>query len=129
MFSICVESTPQYRDRTTKNHTFYFHWTGDNVFLLLLDLLAAFDTVNKSLLLSRLVNSFGITGTVLQWFHSQLSGRSQFVKIKVTKSSVRDLTVGVPQCSVLGPILYPLYTASKALYLLYTILYLLYSTC
>ena len=88
--------------------------TGDNVFLLLLDLSAAFNTVNHSLLLSRLENSFGITGTVLQWFHSYLSGRSQFVEINDTKSSVRDLTVGVPQGSVLGPILYLLYTAPLA---------------
>ena len=52
---------------------------GDNVFLLLLDLSAAFDTVIHSLLLSRLENSFGIMGTVLQWFHSYLTGQSQFV--------------------------------------------------
>ena len=83
---------------------------GDNVFLLLLHLPAAFDSVNHSLLLSSRENSFGITGTVLQWFHSYLSGRSQFVEINDTKSSVRDLTVGVPQGSVLGPILYLLYT-------------------
>ena len=82
--------------------------------LLLLDLSAAFDTVNHTLLLSRLENSFGITGTVLQWFHSYLSGLSQFVEIKDTKSSVRDPTVGVPQGSVLGPILYLLYTAPLA---------------
>ena len=87
---------------------------GDNVFLLLLDLSAAFDTVNHSLLILRLENSFGITGTVLQWFHSYLTGRSQFVEINDTKSSVRDLTVGVPQGSVLGPILYLLYTAPLA---------------
>ena len=61
-----------------------------------------------------LYNSFGITGTVLQWFHSYLSGRSQFVEINDTKSSVRDLTVGVPQGSVLGPILYLLYTTPLA---------------
>ena len=80
------------------------------MFLLLLHLPAAFDSVNHSLLLSSRENSFGITGTVLQWFHSYLSGRSQFVEINDTKSSVRDLTVGVPQGSVLGPILYLLYT-------------------
>ena len=84
------------------------------MFLLLLDLSAAFDTVNHSLLILRLENSFGITGTVLQWFHSYLTGRSQFVEINDTKSSVRDLTVGVPQGSVLGPILYLLYTAPLA---------------
>ena len=87
---------------------------GDDVFLLLLDLSAAFDTFNHSLLLSRLENSFGITGTVLQWFHSYLTGRSQFIEINDTKSSVRDLTVGVPQGTVLGPILYVLYTAPLA---------------
>ena len=81
------------------------------MFLLLLDLSAAFDTLNHSLLRSRLENSFGSTGTVLQWFHSYLTGRSQFVEINDTKSSVRDLTVSVPQGSVLGPILYLLYTA------------------
>ena len=84
------------------------------MFLLLLDLSIAFDTVNHSLLLSRLENSCGITGAVLQWFHSYLTGRSQFVEINDTKSSVTDLTVGVPQGSVLGPILYLLYTAPLA---------------
>ena len=73
------------------------------MFLLLLDSSAAFDTVNHSLLISRLENSFGITGTVLHWFHSYLSGRSQFVEINYTESSVRDLTESVPQGSVLGP--------------------------
>ena len=87
---------------------------GDKVFLLLLDPSAAFDTVNHSLRLSRLENSLGTTGTVLQWFHSHLTGRAQFVEINDTKSSVRDLTVGVPQGSVLGPILYLLYTAPLA---------------
>ena len=82
--------------------------------LLLLDLSPAFDTVNHSLLLFRLENSFGITGTVLQWFHSYLSGRSHFVEINDTKLSIRDLTVAVPQSSVLGPNLYLLYTAPLA---------------
>ena len=72
--------------------------------------------MNHSLLLSHLENLFGITGTILQWFHSYLTGRSQFVEINDTKSLVRDLIVGVPQGSVLGPILYlhVLYTAPLA---------------
>ena len=81
------------------------------MFLPLLDLSAPF---NHSLLLSRLENSFSITETILQCFHSKLCGRSQFVEINDTKSSVRDLTVGVPQGFVLGPILYLLYTALLA---------------
>ena len=87
---------------------------GDSVFLVLLDLSAAFDTVNHSLLLARLKKSFGITGTVLQWFNSYLSNRTQFVNINKANSTVRDLSVGVPQGSVLGPVLYLLYTAPLA---------------
>lgn len=55
-----------------------------------------------------------MTGTVLQMFHPYLSGRSQFVEINDTKSSVRDLTVGVPRGPVQGPILYLLYTTPPA---------------
>ena len=55
------------------------------MFLLLLDLSAAFDTVNHALLLSSLENSFGITGTVLHWFHSSVRPisvwRNQFYRI------------------------------------------------
>ena len=53
-------------------------------------------------------------GTILQWLHSYMSGRSQFVEINHTISSARDLTVGVPQGSVLGTILYLMYTAPLA---------------
>ena len=76
---------------------------GKNVFLVLLDFLAAFDSVNHTLLLARLQKPFGISGTVLQWFNSYISQITQFVDINKTNSTVRDLPVGVPQGSVLGP--------------------------
>ena len=78
---------------------------------VLLDLSAAFDTVNHDLLLSRLEKRFGITGTVLNWFKSYLCNRSQFISINQSHSTKRDLLVGVPQGSVQGPLLYLLYSA------------------
>ena len=87
---------------------------GENVFLVLLDLSAAFDTVNHTLLPARLQKLFGIRGTILQLFNSYLSGRTQFVNIDEVKSKIRDLPVGAPQGSVLGPVLYLLYTAPLA---------------
>ena len=72
---------------------------------MLLDLSAAFDTVEHSVLQSRLSTSFGIRGTALEWFVSYLSGRSQV-------ASVRNLSQGVPQGSCLRPLLFTLY-ASK----------------
>ena len=79
---------------------------GNSVILVLLDLSAAFDTVNHDLLLSRLEKRFGITDTVLNWFKSYLCNRSQFVSINQSHSTKRDLLVGVPQGPVLGPLLY-----------------------
>ena len=51
------------------------------VCLVLLDLLAAFDTVNHDILIARLLDRFGVGGTALEWFRSYLSGRSQCVAI------------------------------------------------
>ena len=79
------------------------------VALLLLDMSSAFDTVDPRLLLDRLCNRFGFRGKVLKWFESYLHNRKQFVMIDGVKSDVKDLQFGVPQGSVLGPILFSVY--------------------
>ncbi len=80
------------------------------VLLVLLDLSAAFDTVDHQLLLKTLTSRFGIKGNALAWFASYLSGRKQAVCIKGVMSEKHELTCGVPQGSVLGPILFTMYT-------------------
>jgi hypothetical protein len=84
-----------------------------SVILVLLDLSAAFDTTGHEILLL-LAERFGISGNVLACFKSYLSSRSQFVNNNGTYSSTHNLKHGVPQGSVLGPILYLLYTAPVA---------------
>ena len=69
----------------------------NSVILVLLDLSAAFDTVDHGILLSRLSNRFGITGTVLEWFRSYLSDRTQFVQVNGACSASHVLEFGVPQ--------------------------------
>ena len=78
--------------------------------LTLLDLSAAFDTIDHQILLSRLQTLYGISGTALSWFESYLSGRTQTVTINNNCSKPTSLRFGVPQGSVLGPILFILYT-------------------
>ena len=86
----------------------------DSVILLMLDLSAAFDTVHHSILLTRLSNSYGLSGVVLDWFRSYLTSRKQYIVVEICKSLLRDLDRGVPQRSVLDPLLYLLYTSSIA---------------
>ena len=76
------------------------------VALLLLDMSAAFDTVDHKILLERMSERFGIKDKVLKWFQSYLQNRTQTVVIDGVKSITKDLNWGVTQGSVLGPILY-----------------------
>ena len=85
-------------------------YAGSSAILLMLDLSAAFDTIDHDILLSRLCNVYGITGDALDWFRSYLTGRIQRVVIEYTVSGDQELVFGVPQGSVLGPKIYCMYT-------------------
>ncbi|WP_374210557.1 reverse transcriptase domain-containing protein, partial [Thiolapillus sp.] len=75
-----------------------------------MDLSAAFDTIDHCILLDRLQHMYGISGTALSWFSSYLTNRTQSVIVNDHISQVSSLSYGVPQGSVLGPILFILYT-------------------
>ena len=72
---------------------------------------AAFDTLEHDILVNRLSHRFGVNGVALSWFKSYLSDRTQQVLVGNELSSRVKLMVGVPQGSVLGPILFNAYMA------------------
>ena len=80
--------------------------------LTLLDLSAAFETINHLIILQRLHRYFGISGPALQWFKSYFSVRYQSINTSGALSCPQHLPFGVPQGSVLDPVLFSLYTKS-----------------
>ena len=78
--------------------------------LAMLDLSAAFDTLDHEILIDRLSTTFGCSGCVGSWFKSYLTKRTQSVIIGGSTSTYSTLQYGVPQGSVLGPVLFLLYT-------------------
>jgi hypothetical protein len=77
--------------------------------MLILDFSKAFDTVPHKRLLKKLV-SYGINGNILSWLEAWLTQREQQVTIEGDKSSTAKVTSGVPQETVLVPLMFPLYT-------------------
>ena len=84
--------------------------SGRIALLALLDMSAAFDTVDHSIFLRRLDKTYGIRGEALRWIESYLTDRTQRFCIQGTSSNDVPLLYGVPQGSVLCPLLFILYT-------------------
>ena len=82
--------------------------TGDCSNGIFLDLSKAFDTIDHDILLNKM-SKYGIRGTVFDWFKNYLFDRKQFVVWQNIFSSLKPVSCGVPQGSILGPILFLLY--------------------
>jgi Reverse transcriptase (RNA-dependent DNA polymerase) len=80
----------------------------EHVISIFCDLRQAFDCCNHNILLQKLFK-IGIKGKALRWFYNYLFGRKQYVYVNGARSALRDILNGVPQGSILGPILFLIY--------------------
>ena len=80
----------------------------EHVIGIFLDFSKAFDTVDHSILLRKL-SHYGIRGNALDWFENYLSGRTQYVTYNGVSSQYKSISCGVPQGSILGPLLFLVY--------------------
>ena len=81
-----------------------------HVVLMLLDLSAAFDTINHDILIAKLKKLYGFNGVIIEWIKSYITDRSFRVSVNGKYSDTCSLEIGVPQGSILGPLFFILYT-------------------
>ena len=99
------------KHHSTESNQLYSRNSQHVSLLVLLDLSAAFDTIDHSLLIDRLKYKLGVNGTVLAWFFSYLTNRKQRIHINGSISEIFALNYGVSQGSCLGPLLFIIYAS------------------
>ena len=101
---------------------------GQEAILVLLDYSPAFDTIDHHIMLQRLHHRFGINDSALEWFTSYFANCQQSVPINKISSPSHNVSTGVPQGSVLGPLCFTLYTSPlEDLIASYDVSYMLYA--